>query len=261
MSEWFDKDSAKNDSNQFTGYHKVKIKEAEKVTTDAGSEGIKIKVSMLDRLNLDGNPKEIFLETVWLIDKNGKRPDADRISALFMICGASHKKVKKMKVERYDFDTKQKEMKAVPMYEELIGKTVGMFIQLQKKFPLLKIDPATNYTATYDTPGIYIPNYEKERKLAFVFIRAFYADTRATYSEKSANRTAKIVYELTERYHDLEEEQLPYEKFVELIKKRAEAAGLNYNPQLFEYRDTESSDIPELPEELKDNNGNDDVPF
>jgi hypothetical protein len=43
-----------------------------------------------------GNPKEMMLETVWLTDKNGKRPDADRISALFMICGASPKKIKKI---------------------------------------------------------------------------------------------------------------------------------------------------------------------
>jgi hypothetical protein len=91
------------------------------------------------------------------------------------------------------------------MYEDLIGKTVAMFIQLQKKFPVKKINPEDGGSASRADKGIYIPNYDKERRLCFVFLRAFYPDTLKTYSEHTGNKQSKIHLELTDRYNDYEE--------------------------------------------------------
>lgn len=250
MSEWFDQEGAKNDSSQFTGVHRVKIKEAEKISTESGAEGIKMKVAFLNRLNSEGNPKEMFLETVWLTDKNGKRPDADRVSALFMICGASPKKIKKYKVERYNFESGQKEMEAVPMYEDLIGKSVAMFIQLQKRFPVKKIDPEDGLIVGRAEKGIYIPNYDKERKLSFVFLRAFYPDTLKTYSEHSGNKPAKIHNELIDRYNDFEEKQMSYEDLIKYANKKSEEAGMKFGGQIYNYNEPD-----------EEPNKSDDVPF
>lgn len=257
MSEWFDQEAAKNDSGQFTGAHKVRIKEAEKVVTESGAEGIKFRVAFLNRLNAEGQPKELNLETVWLTDKNGKRPDADRISALFMICGANPKKVKKYKVERYNFENGEKEMTAVPMYEELIGKVVGMFIQLQKKFPVKKINPETNSLADRSEKGIWIPNYEKERRLSFVFLRAFYGDTFKTYSEHTQNKKAKIYSELTDRYSDYEEVQMDYDSLTKYMKKKADEAGLKFSGNAFSYDNLDDS----LPESSDSDSSDETVPF
>ncbi len=253
MSDWFDQEGAKNDAGQFTGVHKVKIKEAEKVVTETGSEGIKFKVAFINRLNAEGNPKEIMLETVWLTDKNGKRPDADRVSALFMICGASPKKVKKYKVERYNFETGQKEMMPVDMYEDLIGKNVAMFIQLQKKFPVKKIDPENGNEVNKSEKGIWIPNYVKERRLGFVFLRAFYPDSLKTYSENIGNKQAKVHNELSDRYNDLEEKEMNYDELTKYMKKKSEEAGLKFSGQIYSYGNTD-----EITEE---SSSSDDIPF
>lgn len=262
MSDWYSPEGAKNDSGKFTGAHKVKIKEAEQVKSPSGSEGIKLRVAFLNRLNADGQPKELTLDTVWLTDKNGKRPDADRISALFMICQASPKKIRKYKVERYNFETAQKEVMPVPMYEEIIGKTVGLFIQLKKVFPMKKVNPETNEVITdRNEKGIFIPNYEKERKLSFVFLRAFYGDSMKTYSEHTANKSARVCNELTDRYDDFEEKQMSYDDLMKFMKKKAEEAGLKFSGQAFSNDGygkmaEEEEDLPDLPDI-----GDEDAPF
>jgi hypothetical protein len=260
MSNWFNEQGAMNDSNQFTGCHKCKIKEAEKIVTENGAEGIKLRVAMLDRLNAEGEPKEITLETVWLADKNGKKPEADRMSALFLICGADPKKTKKYKVERYNFESQQKEIEAVPMYEGLMGKVVGLFIQLKKVFPNKKIDPESGVVVNFSDKGVWIPNYSKERRLSFVFLRAFFADSQKTYSEHKSNNPAKHWLELTDRYHDYEEKEMDYNSLNKLIKDRAEREGLTFNESSFSYgnidydRDDGTADIPA-------NTGDEEIPF
>jgi len=264
MSDWYSPEGAKNDSGKFTGVHIVRIKEAEKIITDSGSEGIKLRVSFMQRTNAEGKNKELTLDTVWLMDKNGKRPDADRISALFMICQASPKKIRKFKVERYNFDTKEKEMIPVPMYEELIGKQVAVFIQLKKVFPIHKINPETN-TIILDRneKGIFVPNYQKERKLSFVFVRAFYADSLRTYSEKTSDKTAKVYAELTDRYDDYEEKQMDYDDLIKFMKKKSDEAGLKFSGQAFSNdgygKMAEEDEVPDIPD--ADFANSDDVPF
>lgn len=237
---WFTEEGAKRDSSQFTGAHKVIIKEAEKVTTENGAEGIKLCVGMLDRLDGDGKPKEINLETVWVADNNGKRPDGDRMSALFLIAKASPKVIKNRKARRYNFDTSEWETVPVPMYDELIGKKAGLFIQLQKRYPRQKICPENNHVVNFDEEGVWVPNYSKETRLEFVFLRAFHYDTLQTYSERLHKKEARIYEELTERYNDYEEKELDGKNYLEMVKKSAERAGLTFNPASFDSYDMDT---------------------
>jgi len=257
---WYDEANAENESGgRFTGLHKVKIIEAEAVSTDNNAAGIKLKLAFLDRKNEDGEPKQITIDTVWLSDRNGKKPDADRIMALFQICKADPKKIKKVKAERYDFDTREKATKAVSMYEDLIGKTVVMFIQFQMKYPLTFVDPTESSLPKLEVGmdnGIWIPNYSKPQKMHFVFIRAFYPDSLKTFSENKNNSEAKIHKELFTRYNDINEDMLAGNDLIKLIKKKCEEKKIEASPDIADnihvvYYGTDNSS----------NNDSGDVPF
>jgi len=244
---WFSQDGAKNDSGKFTGIHKVRIIEAELYTSPNNAVALQLRVQFLNRLDSEGNPKAITLDKIWLEDAKGKKPDADRVSAMFALLKADHKKIKKYKVERYDFDKKEKEKVAVPMFEDLMGKVLHLFIQMQNTYPRKKIDPADGSITTQD--GIWVPDYDKKHKVSFVFIRAFDPSTNKTFSELSSNKPARISEDLLDRYSDYKEKQMSYEDFYEMVKKRAEEAGMKCGKYLFmKSGDDRSNDALEAPD-------------
>ena len=92
---WFDEESAKIESGQFTGVHKCIIREAEHNVTDTGAESITLIVELEGKKDFNGNPKIISLETIYLTNGKQKTSSANRVSALFCLLLANPDKLKK----------------------------------------------------------------------------------------------------------------------------------------------------------------------
>ncbi len=246
---WFNEDDAKFESSQFTGVHKCIIREAEHSVNDRGSEIITLKVELEGRTDKEGNPKLIQLDPIYLTDGKTKSPSANKITALFCLLKANPNKLKKFKVERYNFDTKMREPQVVEMYEELLNKKVALFIQLRRIYRVKKVDPQTGYSVNVNEKGIWIPDYSKDKRLSFFFIRAFDYNTLQTYSELISEKPARIYLELSTKYSDYDEPRMMTPELLEYIEKRAVKMGLPYNLEVFieyinDYKEIE--DIPEL---------------
>lgn len=246
---WFDEEDAKIESGQFTGVHKCVIREAEHNVTDTGAESLTLRVELEGRKDFYGNPKIINLEPIYLTNGKQKTSSANRVSALFCLLLANPDKLKKYRVERYNFSTKAKEPKIVEMYEELLNKKVALFIQLRRTYRLKKIDPATAYIVRANEAGIWLPDYKKDKKLSYQFVRAFDYKTIQTYSEITSKKPAKIYLELASKMSDYEEEKMNKADFLKYAKKQADKAGMKLDESIIysffdEYNEIEDSDLP-----------------
>ena len=162
---------------------------------------------------------------------------------------ANPDKLKKYRVERYNFSTKAKEPKVVEMYEELLNKKVALFIQLRRTYRLKKIDPATAYIVRANEAGIWLPDYNKDKKLSYQFVRAFDYKTLQTYSEITSKKPAKIYLELASKMSDYEEEKMGKADFLKYAQKQADKAVLKLDESIIysffdEYNEIEDSDLP-----------------
>jgi len=228
MGSWFDEEGSLKESNEFSGVHRCMIKEAEHKQTDT-SEGIILRVAMLDRLDSEGKPKEITLETIWLTNKSGRNvPTANYVGAMFQLLGANgaSPKFKNYNVQRYNFETKETEPTEVKMFSELMLKKVSLYIQKIEDYPRKKVDYNTQEVVGTDEKGAWVPDYSKEPKLIFRFHRAFDIATNQTYSEKKDGKTAQVFKDLMKKYSDRDAPlKMSDNELLDSIQKQAVANG------------------------------------
>lgn len=239
--DWYNEEGAAKDSSQFTGMHRCMIKEAEKVTAASGAEGLKLRIATLDRKDDAGKPKELTLATIWLVGKNGPiDAEANKVSAMFMLLGASPKNVKLVKCKRYSSEIQDTVDTEVDMYTDLLNKKVSLFIQLSNNYPRKYVDPnsAEDFDSLSEMPkeshgGIWMPDYTKERSLSFKFLRSFDIASSQTYSEKKDGKTGKLWKEMTDKMVDYVEPIKDYEQLVDYFIKEATKNSIILTSSLF----------------------------
>ncbi|WP_228273088.1 hypothetical protein [Acinetobacter radioresistens] len=105
-----------------TGKYIGIIKSMEFTTAKSGAQGFEI--------NFESDSKEYATISIWTISKDGQPlSGTHKVNALLACCGVRALTPTDQKLEKYDFDTKQKVMRLCTVAPEMTNKRVGLLLQ------------------------------------------------------------------------------------------------------------------------------------